>query len=72
MQDGKYSFSEAFGFEGLSGDLYYSAEDSRFKVEEVAGTLSLGAGNIPKSYTLNVPVLELDAKEGVLIYDCRL
>jgi hypothetical protein len=72
LRDGQYPFSESFGFENLSGNLYYSAEDERFKIEDVAGDLTLTAGNIPKSYSLNVPVLELDAKEGILIYDCRL
>lgn len=72
LRDGRYPFSENFGFENLSGDLYYSAEDERFKIEAVAGDLVLTAGNVFKSYSLNVPVLELDAKERVLIYDCRL
>lgn len=72
LKEGSYPFSETFGFEDLSGELYYSAEDERFKIQEVAGKLTLSAGDTPKSYTLNVPVLELDAKEGILIYDCRL
>lgn len=72
LRDGEYPFSETFGFEKLSGDLYYSAEDACFKIQEVSGDLTLTAGNTPKAYALNVPVLELDAKEGILIYDCRL
>ncbi|NRA89732.1 MAG: hypothetical protein HRU43_01110, partial [Simkaniaceae bacterium] len=72
LQDGAFPFSETFGFENLSGELFFSAEDERFKIEKVAGDLTLTAGNKPKSYALNVPLLEMDAKEGVLIYDCRL
>ena len=72
LQEGTYLFSKDLGFENLAGDLYYSAEEELFKVEKVEGSLKLTAGKTPKSYSLNVPLLELDALEGVLKYDCRL
>lgn len=72
FKEGIYPFSPTFGFENLAGDLYYSADEKRFIIEKVAGSLMLKAGEIPRSYELNVPLLELDAGEGILIYDCRL
>lgn len=72
FQDGVFPFSETLGFENLAGDLFFSAEDKRLKVEKVEGQLKLRANRVERSYDLNVPVLEMDALEGVLIYDCRL
>ncbi|MDN3509360.1 MAG: hypothetical protein P0S93_05030 [Candidatus Neptunochlamydia sp.] len=72
FKEGSYPFSSTFGFENLAGELYYSADEKRFIVEKVAGTLMLTAGDLPRSYELNVPLLEVDAEEGILIYDCRL
>lgn len=72
FKEGSYPFSSTFGFENLAGELYYSADEKRFIVEKVAGTLMLTAGDLPRSYELNVPLLEIDAEEGILIYDCRL
>ncbi len=72
FNEGSYPFSPTFGFENLAGDLYYSADEKRFIIEKVGGTLMLKAGEVPRLYELNVPLLELDAGEGILIYDCRL
>ncbi|QVL57436.1 MAG: hypothetical protein KFB93_08680 [Simkaniaceae bacterium] len=72
FKEGSYPFSSTLGFENLAGDLYYSADEKRFIIEKVAGTLMLTAGDMPRSYELNVPLLEVDAEEGVLVYDCRL
>lgn len=72
FKEGSFPFSPTFGFENLAGDLYYSADEKRFIIEKVAGTLMLTARNIGRSYELNVPLLELDAEKGMLVYDCRL
>ncbi|MCB1107342.1 MAG: hypothetical protein KDK76_04520, partial [Chlamydiia bacterium] len=72
LDRGNYLFSNTLGFKNLSGDLFYSAEEQLYKIKEVAGDLTLTAGESPKSYSLNVPLLELDAVQGVLHYDCRL
>ncbi|WP_194847613.1 hypothetical protein [Candidatus Neptunochlamydia vexilliferae] len=72
LGEGTYPFSPTLGFEHLAGDLYYSAEDELFKIKEVEGNLTLTAGEAPRKYQLNVPLLELDAIKGVLNYDFRL
>lgn len=72
LKEGRYPFSPTFGFENLTGDLYYSVDEKRIVFERIAGSLMLTAGELPRSFELNVPLLELDAEEGVLVYDCRL
>ncbi|MDJ0652014.1 MAG: hypothetical protein QNJ27_03295 [Simkaniaceae bacterium] len=72
FSEGSYPFSSTFGIENLAGELYYSADDNRFVVEKLAGTLMLTAGHFPCGYKLNVPLLEIDSKEEILTYDCRL
>lgn len=72
LQEGSFPFSPTLGFENLAGDLYYSADEKRIVIEKVAGNLRLTAGDIPRSFDLNVPLLEVDAEEGILVYDCRL
>ncbi|MCB1084838.1 MAG: hypothetical protein KDK60_01910, partial [Chlamydiia bacterium] len=72
LSEGQYPFSSSFGFDELAGEFYYCAEEKLFKIIEVEGTLHLTAGEKPKTYQLNVPVLHYDALEGVINYDCRL
>jgi hypothetical protein len=72
LLEGCYPFSPTLSFENLAGDLYYSADEKRIVIEKVAGNLMLTAGETPRSFDLNVPLLELDAAEGILVYDCRL
>ncbi|MEM8727166.1 MAG: hypothetical protein AAGE99_00400 [Chlamydiota bacterium] len=72
FKEGSYPFSSSIGFDDLAGELYYSASEKRLIVEKFAGKLVLTTGAFPRSYELNVPLLEIDAQEGTLIYDCRL
>jgi len=72
FQEGRFPFSKTLAFENLAGDLYYSAEEQLFKIKKTEGQLLLSAGEQPKSYELNVPLLELDAVHGTLDYDLRL
>ncbi|MGE0832891.1 MAG: hypothetical protein AB7N99_09625 [Simkaniaceae bacterium] len=72
FQEGRYPFSKTLAFENLAGDLYYSAEDQLFKIKKAEGQLLLCAGEKPKSYELNIPLLELDAGHGCWNYDVRL
>ena len=72
FQEGSYPFSQTFGFENLSGTLYYSTDNNRFLMEKVKGTLMLTAKKPAKSYHFSANRLELDREQRTLIYDCGI